>query len=121
MSYDISIRSDKQYTQTAALHPLRAFLATRPERRSGTLHQFVYGDGQAYYMEIDLESVSADGDSRQAAGPEAEQVNCIRAHIPYAYWGETEAAQRPYLEICLAIARHLGWAAYDEQQDKPLA
>ena len=71
---------------------LEALLNVEPNGESG----FVYGDGKKLYMELDLEDVDADGDWIE----ESELVNCISAHIPYAFL--TKENKHLYLRCILA-------------------
>jgi hypothetical protein len=117
MSYDITIASDELYSRAVPLEPLRTFIAQIPRVQPNGTRGFVLRDGDRLWMEIDLESVTEDGDARDDSD-ESPTVNCLRLHIPYQFLGEHPV--RDYYPVILTFARHLGWSAIDEQTGKAL-
>jgi len=114
MSYDITIQSDKNYSQKTDPELLRAYLKSIPDVEPSGENGFVYGDGKNLYMELDLEDVDAEGDWMETS----ELVNCISVHIPYAFL--TTENKKLYLSVSLRIAHHLNWQAIDEQTGNQL-
>jgi hypothetical protein len=68
-------------------------------------------------MEIDLESVTEEGDTADDCD-KSPTVNCVRLHIPYQFLGDQP--ELDYFPTALEIAGHLGWPALDDQTGEPL-
>ena len=114
MSYDLTIRSDEQYSRRSAKGPLMAFIAGLANVKASGSKGFVLDDGPRRWMEIDLEVVSEEGDNIEESGEEYPEVNCLRLHIPYAYF-RNNTFNHDYLPTALEIARHLQWTLTDDQ------
>ncbi len=117
MSYDLTIRPDESFSQFKPLAPLAAFLAAQPNLKPNGNRGFVLEDGNRC-MEIDIETVSEEGDDIEDESADLETFNCIRAHIPYAHLGKQP--QRDYYPLLHSIAQQLGWELHDEQSDEEL-
>jgi hypothetical protein len=115
MSYDITIRSDENYSEKTDPESLRAYLRSIPDVEPNGKIGFLYGRSKSLYMELDLEEVDPEGDWIE----ESEQVNCISVHIPYAFL--TTENQNLYLSVVLHIAHHLNWQAIDAQTGSRIA
>lgn len=111
MSYDLTIRADREYSQSTPLAPLVDFLDQFPHVRSVGVGHFVL-DHPPRYMNISLEIANAEGDS-EAVKETDEHVNCIRLHIPYAHL--TEEAEKHYFPMALDLAHFAGLQLYDAQ------
>lgn len=110
MSYDLTIAADERFSRSVPLEPLRAFIGQLPGVQPNGERDFALSEGSRLWMEIDLESVTEDGDARDGG---TATFNCVRLHIPYGLLGENPA--RDYFPTVVAIARHLGWRAVDDQ------
>lgn len=117
MSYDMTIAADERFSQAVPLGPLRDFVGRLPGVQPNGERDFALSVEDRLWMEIDLESVTEEGDSRND-GEDAATVNCVRLHIPYAMLGESP--RRDYFPTAEAIARYLGWSAIDDQTGEPL-
>jgi hypothetical protein len=112
MSYDIRIRKDEEYSGQTGVESLRVFIASLPEVTANGRQGFVYIDEKELWMGIDLEWREQDGDIINAK----DKLNLISCHIPYAFWDESKADK--YFAICVIIADHLNWQAFDAQTDQ---
>ena len=112
MSYDLDIKADDDYSQSADCDRLKAFVAHLPGIKPNGSRGFVLDDRPQKWMEIDLEAVSPDGDYDEELS-RGTWVNCVRLHIPYAYLGETP--ERDYFPTAWAIAAFLGWRLHQDK------
>ncbi len=117
MSYDLTIRSEDDYSRYAKVEPLAAFIATLPEMRPNG-EGFTFGDDASRYMEIDFEAVNEDGDNIEEHGKDYREINRVALHIPYSMLGNQP--ERAYLPTAFAIANYLGWRVFDEQRGEYL-
>ena len=118
MSYDLTIRRDSNFSQFKPLAPLAAFFAAQPNVQSNGNRRFVLNDGTRW-MEIDLDTLSEEGDNIEDESTDPETFNCIRAHIPYPNLGKHP--ERDYFPLLRTIAAQIGWQVYDEQSDGVLS
>jgi len=119
MSYDLTIKSDDSYSESTDLAELKSFIEQLPQVISNGERGFCYVDGEIYYMEIDLEIVSEEGDTiEDEPDSPKDRVNCVEGHIPYAFMDEKKVDPDRYLEPLLRIAKHLRWRLYDPQEDE---
>ena len=112
MSYDLCAQKDKMYFGAVSREETSRFVSGIPNVVTNGPQGFIMQRGAALWMEIDLESVSREGDVVDDDNP-SPTINCIRFHIPYAYVSQLD-------ECCasaLRIADHLGWELYDLQED----
>ena len=114
MSYDLTIRPDEMFSEFKPLAPLAAFLAAQPDVRPNGKRGYVL-DANNRWMEIDIETVSEEGDNIEDDSTDPNTFNCIRAHIPYGHLGEQPHLD--YFPLLRSISQHLGWQLYDEQSD----
>lgn len=63
MSYDLTIKSDDSYSESTDLSELRSFIERLPHIVSNGETGFCYSEGERYYIKIDLEVVSEEGDT----------------------------------------------------------
>jgi hypothetical protein len=112
MSYDLTIRADRDYSQFVAFKPLAEFISKLPHVRANGSSGFILDDSRRW-MNIDLEVANEEGDSVEAEEEELWRVNCIRLHIPYDYLGD--APEQDYFPVAQEIAGLLGWRLYDAQ------
>lgn len=117
MSYDLTIRPDARFSQFKSLAHLAAFLGQQPNVKPNGNRGFVLEDANRW-MEIDLETVSEEGDNIEDESTDLATFNCIRAHIPYSYLGEQP--EHDYFPLLRSIAQQVGWQLYDEQSDGEL-
>src|SRR5437879_4349117 len=117
MSYDITIAGDDSFSVSVPFDALRQFVSQLPRIEANGTRGFVLREGDHLWMEIDLDSVTEDGDTRDD-GDASPTVNCVRLHIPYPFLGKHP--EHDYFPIAVAIAQHLGWPAIDEQTGQPL-
>ncbi len=117
MSYDLTIRPDETFSQFKPLASLAAFLAAQPNLKTNGTRGFILEDGNRW-MEIDLETVSEEGDNIEDESINPETFNCIRAHIPYPHLGTQP--ERDYFPLLRSIAQQLSWELHDEQSDEEL-
>ncbi len=115
MSYDLTIAADEQFSRSVPLEPLRAYIGQLPGIQPNGEQHFSLSEGSRLWMEIDLESVTEDGDARDDGNT---AVNCIRLHVPYGLLGDNPECD--YFPTAAAIARHLGWRAMDDQTGEPI-
>jgi len=98
---------------------LKSFIEQIPHIVSNGERGFCYVDADLYYMEIDLEIVSEEGDTiEDEPDSPKDRVNCVDGHIPYAFMDEEKVAPDRYLEPLLRIAESLRWRLYDPQEDE---
>src|SRR5262249_4521660 len=112
MSYDLTIRADRDYSQYVAFKPLAKFIRKLPHVRANGASGFILDDSRRW-MNISLEVANEEGDSVAAEEDGLSRVNCIRLHIPYDYLGD--APERDYFPVAKEIAGLLGWRLYDAQ------
>lgn len=113
MSYDLTIRPDEKFSRSVPRDPLAAFIAQLPFVCHADRSQFVLDEKPKRWMEISLETVDADGSRIEKDGETCDTTNCIRLHIPYAFFGKRP--ELDYFPTAFTIADHLGWSLYDEQ------
>ena len=65
-------------------------------------------------MEVDVESVSEEGDNLEEDGIHGE-VNCIRFHVPAAFEGRVPEC----VQMAAKIAEAVGWPLIDCQTGEP--
>jgi hypothetical protein len=116
MSYDLTIRADRAYSQFVPLEPLREFIGRLPHVRPNGTTGFILDDPPRRWMNISLEVAGEDVDSIAVDEDGRLRVNCIRLHIPYEYLGD--AAERDYFPVAAEIAGLLHWRLYDCQTGK---
>jgi len=73
---------------------------------------FVMQSGNELYMEIDLSTVSEEGDVIDIDNNPSLTINTIQFHIPYAYISKLEACRA----VAVQIAQNLNWELYDPQK-----
>src|SRR5262249_22899441 len=112
MSYDLTIRADRDYSQLVAFKPLAMFIRKLPHVKANGASGFILDDSRRW-MNISLEVANEEGDSVSAEGDGLSRVNCIRLHIPYDYLGD--APEQDYFPVAHEIAGLLGWRLYDAQ------
>jgi hypothetical protein len=117
MSYDITIAADDAFSRSVPLAALRDFVSRLPSVHPSGDRGFVLREGERLWMEIDLEAVSEEGDTLDD-GATSPTVNCLRLHVPYPNLGEPPHPE--YFTTAIAIAKHLGWPAIDDQTGQPL-
>jgi hypothetical protein len=115
MSYVITISADEEFSRSVPLEPLRAFIGQLPGIQPNGEYHFALSDESRLWMEIYVESATEDGGAGDEGSP---TVNRVRLHIPYGLLGESP--ERDYFPTAVAIARHLGWRAIDEQTGRSL-
>ena len=117
MSYDLMIQSDEACSKQTELQALKAFIRRLPGMREEGKAGFTYGDGERYYMEVDLDFADADqeGNSNRQVLLQHGIVNRINAHIPAAHLDQESVEGTPYAAVLVQIAQHLGWHALDLQ------
>jgi hypothetical protein len=113
VSYDLSINANDTFSQYTSATDLRSFIGQLDNVHPNGEWNFVLGDGESDWMEIDLEVVTEEGDFCEDCSPELSGINCIRLHIPYPFMSDDW--QQTYLPTALAIANHLHWPLLDEQ------
>jgi hypothetical protein len=118
MSYDLTIRADRNYSQFVALGPLAEFIGNLPDVQANGPSGFLL-KGSHRWMNISLETANEEGDSVAAHEDGRSQVNCIRLSIPYEYLGD--APEQDYFPVGKEIADLLGWQLYDAQTGEDLA
>ena len=119
MSYDLTIKSDDSYSESIDLTELASFIERLPHIVPNGERGFCYSEGERYYMEIDLEIVSEEGDTiEDEPDSPKDRVNCVEGHIPYAFMDEEQVDPDRYLEPLMRIAQHLRWRLYDPQEDE---
>ena len=115
MSYDIRIQSDEAHSTHTDLQSLKAFIRRLPGMTEEYETGFTYGDGEQYYMEVDLEFADQEDNSNRHIVLEQGIVNRVYAHIPAAHLDQDTIAGTPYADVLVQIAQHLGWKALDLQ------
>lgn len=115
MSYDLTIRADDRYSQFTAIQPLIEIAAELPNVEMNGERGLVLDDPPSRWMEIDLETVSEEGDFLEEEA-NSLQINCVSLHVPYAFY-RSETFETDYLPTALAIARHLQWSLIDPQTE----
>jgi hypothetical protein len=119
MSYDLTIKSDGTYSRSTSRAVLESFINQLPGVKPNGKHGFALDDKSKRWMEIDLEVVNEEGDNIESDKQVSADVNCIRLHIPYKFLGDD--IERDYLPTAFAIAEHVGWTLYDDQDDEPVS
>ncbi len=114
MSYDLTIRPNKTYSEFKPIAPLIAFLEKQPHVRPNGPRGFILEEGNRW-MEIHIETVSDEGDNIEDAPHDTGTFNCIRAHIPYPHLGQSP--HRHYFPLLRSLAAEVGWQLRDEQAD----
>ena len=119
MSYDLTIRSDETYSRSTSRAPLESFIKQQPGIKPNGKHGFVLDARPRRWMEIDLEVVNEEGDNIESGKEISADINCIRLHIPYKFLGDD--VEHDYFPTAFAIAEHIGWTLYDDQDDEPVS
>jgi hypothetical protein len=110
MSYEITIKSGDSFAKSTDKRVLASMLENSYQMtKVGTAFRFGSAAGPVYF-EVDAYLVTPEGDW-QADG-ESTGVNRIDLHIPIVFF---EASHGTAIEVAVAIAKGLGWKAYDEQ------
>ena len=117
MSYDITIAADDKFSRSIPVKSLQKFISSLADIQPNGDRGFVLSKGKSLWMEIDLESVSEEGDILDDCET-CPTVNCVRLHIPYSFLGDPP--NKNYFAIARAIAKHSGWPAIDEQTGESL-
>jgi hypothetical protein len=114
VSYDLCARADERFSVAVPRGDVSRVVAGQPFVVANGPSGFVLQEGDALWMEIDLESVTEEGDSLELdeRAPSAT-VNCINFHVPYAFTKQLPRCT----EVALRIAGSLGWELYDSQTD----
>jgi hypothetical protein len=118
MSFDLTIEPDDEFSRSAEVGRVKAFVAQLPYIRPNGGRGFVLDDPPSRWMEIDMELIGPDGEFDEALSETEPDTNCVRLHIPYAYLGDNP--ERDYFPTALAVARFLGWRLYDEQSGEDI-
>lgn len=106
MSYELSIQSDDEHSESAHLSQLEDWILARPGvRRNGCSSYVLDIPEKSLWMELDVEISCNDDDN--------VRFDCIRAHIPYENLGD--APETIYFPTLLGLANYLGWKVIDEQ------
>ena len=113
MSYDLTIRADRDYSRSTEVGRLMAFIARLPHLRPNGARRFVLDDPPSRWMNIDLEFIGPDREYDEELTERGPETNCVRLHIPYAFLGDRP--ERDYFPTAWAIAKFLGWRLYDQQ------
>lgn len=116
MSYDIDIAADETFSIEVPLEPLRQFILGLPLVETNGDRNLLLREGERLWMEIDLETVSDEGE--WTGDSDSSTVNCIRLHIPYPALGTSP--ERDYFPTAHAIGRHLNWPVTDCQTGESL-
>ena len=109
------IQSDEACSKHTDLQSLKAFIRRLPGMTEEWETGFTYGDGEQYYMEVDLEFADQEGNSNRWVVLEQGIVNRISAHIPAAHLDQDTVDGTPYAAVLVQIAQHLGWHTLDLQ------
>lgn len=107
MSYDLSIRYDEDFSQSAELGSFESWILSDPRvRRNGDSSFLLESTENNLWIEVDLE-----------VAPEEDELrfDCIRIHIPYAKF--TDETETECLCFAHRIGKHLGWVVVDEQME----
>jgi hypothetical protein len=109
MSFDMTVRSDNHYAQSLPRQHVSELISSISGIRQDAATHFVLLDQHRTdsLIDLDIDFASREGDSIADACP--DQVNCIRL---YAH-DEEGIARLP--QLCVLLAKRLGWRAYDEQ------
>ncbi len=119
MSYDLTIRSDENFSGSYLFTNLAAFISTLPHTESNGDKGFALNDPPDRWMEINAEFRIFGDDERDFDGdPNRTDFNCVSVCIPYGSLGRQP--ERDYFPTAFAIAEHIGWPVYDEQLGKVL-
>lgn len=118
MSYDLCARADASYSRSLTRAAVAAVVAGTARVAANGPCGFAMQERDSMWMEIDLESVSPDGDAVETAnGETSPTVNCINFHVPQAFTARLEECRGAALQI----ARALGWELFDPQLDAVVA
>jgi hypothetical protein len=114
MSYDLCARKDKKFSGAVSREESARFISGFPNVVANGPEGFVMQRGNELYMEIDLSTVSEEGDVMiDVDNKPSPTINCIYFHVPYAYTRELETCRA----VAFQIAQKLEWALYDPQKD----
>ena len=114
MSYDLSIRSDEDFSESKVFADLAAFVLSLPHVVPNGPSGFALDDLPSRWMEIDAEYRISDDEERDCDdSPDRIDYNCISIHIPYGHLGRRP--ERDYFPLIHIIAEKIGWPVYDEQ------
>jgi len=111
MSYDLSIQSDEDFSESARFDQIEDWLLSVPGMRSNGGSGFVLDrPDENLWMELDFETSCSGGDD--------VLFDCVRAHIPHANLGDAPEAN--YFPVLIGLADRLEWECLDEQTGEPL-
>ena len=114
MSYDLSIRSDEDFSESRVFADLAAYLLSLTHVAPNGPRGFALDDPPSRWMEIDAEyRILGDEERDFDDDPDRIDFNCINIHIPYGHLGPKP--ERDYFPLIHAIAERIGWPVYDEQ------
>jgi len=117
MGRTLEIRSDDQYSQNADLQDLQVFLSSLDHVQMIS-RSFAEYEESSLYMTIDFVLYDAERDYLDLDHPEllsredANRVDAVQLNIPSGSLHGDERDQS-YIDLALAITRHLGWQLYD--------
>lgn len=105
MSYDLSIRYDEDFSQSAELGSFESWVLSDPRVRRNGDSSFVFESlPKNLWVELDVETC---GDGEEVT------FNCIRVHIPYGTFDSTPDEE--CFTFLHGICSYLGWQVVDEQ------
>jgi hypothetical protein len=119
LSYDLTIRSNETFSRSTSRAALESFVKQLPGVKPNGRQGFALDARPKRWMEIDFEVVNAEGDNIESNQTVSTDINCVRLHIPSKYLGED--IEHDYLPTAFAIAEHVGWTLYDDQDDEPVS
>ena len=118
MSYDLTIKGNETYSLYTSRAAIESFIKQLPGIKPNGKHGFALDARPKRWMEIDLEVVNEEGDNTESSQQVSADINCIRLHIAHKFFGDD--IERDYFPTAFAIAEHIGWTLYDDQDDEPV-
>ena len=105
-------RKDAKFSGTVSREECERLISSFSNLVANGPEGFVMQSGNELYMEIDLSTVSEEGDVIDSDNNPSLTFNTIQFHIPYAYISELETCRA----VAIQIAQNLNWELYDPQK-----
>ena len=115
MSYDLEVRFDEDYSRTAPLPEIAAFLVSKYGAETLETKFLIVEDMRKQQrVEIDLLGVDECIETAVLPSESADEIAAIGLGVPHSLLG---SSSEKLFDIAFGLARELGWRVYDPQTD----
>lgn len=111
MSYDIEVRYDPDYSQTASLSEIRELIKSSFPVTEIDQHYCVFENER---IRVEIGFTPQDEDTEARTDP-TDRIVAVDLGVPYPY---LDASRNALFQIAFLVANHLDWRVYDPQLDR---